>query len=354
MGLFDFRDKWESDTSKTVSDKDLFGGQPIDESKDNPLVKELDEFKTGDSEKEVPEGWQDPLSTSGDSTGSFTTDTTFDTANNCVISTDCPSGYSCVDNTCVRTGIFGYSANGASGPGTCDYPDSYLDSINDKCNDGGPDSCSGGGTCGSGSETVGSWKSRTHDDGGGCCGNYLGYIIGAGNEKFYFCEFAGFDTPWKCDSFCDAVWDYDDTSTADFFDCGDKLCPNPACEDCDFFTGECEPGFGTLPCFCPGWGCPSCYICSTDDGGQCTVKSGDVACLKKVTINCQCGCFGDSFEITGTGIDEFKARDAAFDACNAKCGDDVVDCEQACRIECHCNADCPSGFCGPDAKCAST
>jgi hypothetical protein len=107
-----------------------------------------------------------------------------------------------------------------------------------------------------------------------------------------------------------------------------------------------------LPCFCPGWGCPSCQLCRIDDGGSCSVRSGDYVCKKKVKRNCQCDCTDNSFEVEGIGIDYFKASQDAFDKCVAKCGGPEQDCTKACRIECHCNADCPSGTCGPDAKCA--
>ena len=360
MGQFDFRENWNSRFGKTTSDQDEFGGQSLDGSKDNPLIKELDEFKTGDSEKEVPEGWQDPLTadinTSSSLSGSINTP-----EGTCVTSTDCPSGYSCIGDSCVRTDVYVDFGSGSNTPGNCEIEDDEGNPVADvpfKCGDGGRTSCSNGGTCGEGQEEVAAkwynsgWKAIYSIYGGGCCNNpsrgiYIAIDEQGNRKKVKYCGPSG--TYVGCTPYCTLAAYYGRGADG----CDGKACDVP-CESC--LAGTCYQS--SWPCFCPGADpCPDCWQCGAGgDTNNCGSRNADGSkidgCKKKVKYDCQCDCGQAPIEIEGVGDTYDEAQANASDACNAKCEGGEADCFNYCRIECHCNADCPSGTCGSDARCA--
>lgn len=374
MGQFDFRDKWESSTIKTNSDQDEFGGQSIDENEDNPLVKELDSFNTADSDQSVPEGWEDPpvqdyyinpknyynplVSTSGEP--------------RCVTSTDCPSGYSCQAGVCRRTEVYTDFGSGSSSPGDCEivsadgntgFVPPFL------CGTGTRTSCSDGGRCGEGYEQVaedfynGGWKAIYSIYGGGCCNNYqLGIfytVFPDGRRKKV--KYCGPIEKIGCSEFCTSrAYSFGTADLPEYCQGTDsqgnkRTCDVP-CEGCGFF-GDCEPQ--SWPCYCPfADPCPFCYQCDVNEAspGNCSAYNADGSkiegCKKKVKDDCRCNCSENSFEVEGVGDTYAEAKANAEEICASKCQGEPEDCSKYCSIECHCNADCPSGSCGPDAKCA--
>ena len=322
MGLFDFREKWDSGVGQTSSDENKFGGQTIDETKDNPLLQELKEFKSGDSSKSVPDTWQDSTSAGGSEVSLDGPSGKIRGA--CMSSSTCPSGWSCVDGFCQKTSISTNTGSASTSAGDCDIKDSELRTITRtfQCGSSSRTACFNGGTCGDGAEQVqrdwpnSGWKTINSIYGGGCCNNpsrglYYAILPDGTRRRVKYCGPSGEDAS-VCTSFCNSVGSYAPELT-NMFDCGDKGCPDPDCQECHF--GQCRtPLIGGLPCQCTNSPCPSCMVC--DPTGGCTVNKD--ACKQKPE---------EPTETADTSI-----------------GD--------CRIQCNCHADCPSGTCGEDLRCA--
>ena len=361
MGQFDFRDKWESGFGKTESDENKFGGQSIDETKDNPLLQELGEFKSADSSLSVPDDWREATSVGG-SVNPWSEVSGNTTGAACVSSTSCPSGWSCVDGFCRKTSLSTTTNGGASvGAGDCDIEDLDGRIVTRQFQCGSSStrtSCQNGGTCGEGARLVTEtwYNSWSHTSDGGCC-NSATTVSSSGARS---CEEEGTEGDYgygggggsqKCTLFCNAIGAYN-PEFIDFFNCRDKMCKKPNCQECHF--GQCRyPPLKPIPCQCKSSPCPTCSVCNVSSG-QCDVLDATKEeCLTKSTYRCSCVC-GEPVEVEGFGVTKEKADDDAREKCKEKCGGEIPDCRNFCRIQCNCNADCLGGTCGPDLRCEGT
>ena len=165
----------------------------------------------------------------------------------CVSSSQCGSGFGCVNGKCVSIGDVG--GNGSpNSPGNCP-----SGSIGNDCNSGSY-ACQSSPTCGSGSGVT------------ECCGGDVTYVFKPGEESRVEGECV---TNEYCHYYCSsryALFGPPD-GNPEFYDpcAGKSICENTDCEECGLFSGLCEPKSGDRPCWCNGGAsCGECEGCITD------------------------------------------------------------------------------------------
>lgn len=197
----------------------------------------------------------------------------------CFGSSDCPTGYACVNGTC--TDVSNTSAGNLVGPGDCDIEEA----------EGGSEPCNDGDGC----VEVGQGDCSSDLDGGlNCCGpTYKGWVVT--NIK----GDGGLGTTWtetwveqcepitgQCDQYADQ-WFKNTGELPDGYTAED-ICSS--CEECGT-KGGCFPIYFNPPCYCAGENCQNsdgpCYSCDRDTGdciedcADCVMNSGGL-----FTCNC--------------------------------------------------------------------
>jgi len=215
------------------------------------------------------------------SNASAARDNALDTGASCVSTSQCPSGWGCVNGTCVQlnNGSSGGS-NSPGGGGDCD-----PDNPESPCNSGGPNSCQQTPQCGD-----------TAEEARDCCGTRCCSFGSASSSRPGIHCFCGECPPWPgCTSFCDSYLKSNGvvgpgcTEGSDGNSCD-------SCTECDGNVGgECQPAFNT-PCWCSGEECNggNCEKCVTDvdspDFGECALDpSGCQQCATITNHVCPCG-----------------------------------------------------------------
>lgn len=214
----------------------------------------------------------------------------------CNGSTDCASGYNCVNGVCIRKDDAAFGFDGVSNP----PPSTNSGSGSSSCNDGEKD-CE---DCGVGKATCGGQScgiTKPSD----CCGGTMytcghdavtGDFLGElkiGNKACPQCSPCQ-DPDRECTDICDSYRKANGVTSpaascknvdGSARDCG-------ACEKC--FALKCKP-WDSAPCWCApnGQECPDCEVCNRDENsptyGQCEQKTGECQDCTTCTVTCSCG-----------------------------------------------------------------
>ena len=267
--------------------------------------------------------------------------------NRCTTTSDCASGYACVNGQCLQTGVGGSTGGGISAsPGQCDPNDPNDPQPNPPgaggCNQGGSNSCQGQANCGDG------YQARE------CCGTRT-------------CSFSAFGVACVCDGdikFKSPCSEFCDSYMAANGEPGAGCTEDNACGECnECENSECVPK-ADGPCWCDGGetcNTDGCYQCVSDpedpDFGECRFTEEDCYDCGTVT-NYLCPCnriipFTRFCQPYGTGgmLAINVAQQMAAAQCAELCDDDTV-CDCNCDNDC---ADCEycssAGVCEPDPEC---
>jgi len=237
----------------------------------------------------------------------------------CVSSSQCGSGYGCVDGKCISIGAVGNNGSPNS-PG-------YCPGVGNDCNSGSY-ACQSSPTCGSGSGVT------------ECCGGEVTYVFKPGEERRVEGECV---TNESCHSFCSAryaLFGPPDPNNLLTDQCaGKNICTNTDCEECGLFSGICEPKSGDRPCWCDGGrSCGSCEACITNSAdsnfGSCAPTDDSLdRCRQCVTLESYkcCGKEVGPLEVCskpGFGGTTNDLRDELRRQAKAKCSELCTDCKQ--------------------------
>jgi len=199
----------------------------------------------------------------------------------CISTSQCPSGWGCVNGVCTQ--LNNGSSGGGNSPGggrDCDPDDPES-----PCNSGGPNSCQQTPQCGD-----------TADEARDCCGTRCCSFGSASSSRpgvHCWCDKC---PPWPgCTSFCES---YLKANGEVGPGCKEGRDGNScdSCTECDGNVGgECQPIFAGAPCWCEGKECNAggCQKCDTDtesdNFGDCTFEPS--GCQQCATIrNHLCPC----------------------------------------------------------------
>lgn len=238
----------------------------------------------------------------------------------CISSSQCASGFGCVGGKCVKIGITGGHGSPISA-GNC--PTTPND-----CNSGSY-ACQSSPTCGKGS-----WVLE-------CCGGKKTYVFKPGYERRVEGECV---EDKNCHYYCSsryALFGPPDTDPDGLIDhCeGKTVCENADCEECDLFSGICEPKFSDRPCWCDGGeSCGNCEACITNPAdsnfGSCAPTDDSLnRCRQCVTLESYKCCGQDVGPLKvcsepGFGGTTNDLRDKLKRQAKAKCSKLCTDCEQ--------------------------
>jgi len=263
----------------------------------------------------------------------------------CISSSQCASGFGCVGGKCVKIGLTGGNGSPISA-GNC--PTTRND-----CNSGSY-ACQSSPKCGKGS-----WVLE-------CCGGKKTYVFKPGYERRVEGECV---EDKNCHYYCSsryALFGPPDTDPDGLIDhCeGKTVCENADCEECDLFSGICEPKSGSRPCWCDGGeGCGNCEACITNPAdsnfGSCA-PTGDSLdrCRQCVTLESYKCCGKDVGPLKvcskpGFGGTTNDLRDELKRQAKSKCSELCDSCEQK-NYKTYCSSttglpdpntlNCPSGI----------
>jgi len=216
----------------------------------------------------------DTFGTTGSNSGGL------DTGASCVSTSQCPSGWGCVNGVCqqLNNGLSGGSSSPGGG-GDCDpgNPES-------PCNSGGPDSCQQTPQCGD-----------TAEEARDCCGTRCCSFGSASSPRPGVHCWCGECPPWPgCTEFCENYLKaYGEVGPG----CTEGTSGNScnSCSECN--GGLCEElPTGVAPCWCEGSecngeGCESCDIDNeSDDFGECAFEADSCQdCATIINHQCPCG-----------------------------------------------------------------
>ena len=234
----------------------------------------------------------------------------------CGTNSQCPTGYACIDGTCVKIYTRDGSQWGTCGDGQINFP--CRTKSDKQCSNSRP----GPGDCLESDCGAGNPKCCRQNPNGSVdcyCGN---------------CE----DVEWGlCDPFCDSYYKSFGINPAGCNSpsddgggpCGGNICS--ACEECndDEFAGtfKCNPyQFGDIgaPCWCSEVGCDKpCEKCNKDNEspefGDCEFKA-DIcqSCCSRTNVECPCGIL-IPFISTCTSYDGLTCPNVLFRKIAAEC-----------------------------------
>lgn len=201
----------------------------------------------------------------------------------CTSSSQCPSGYACVNGNCIRTSTTptggGTSGGQINNAGGCRQNDP-----NSPCNSAGRSACSTTPNCGN-------IPSPRPEE---CCGSRCCSFGSATSSRpgvNCYCGKCPEDKGKSCNIFCDG---YSSANGEDVMGCTPEVSCT-ACTSCSLFSGTCEPVSGA-PCWCEGSECqqdclscdinpasPSFGLCIPARSGACS------ACTHVESYECPCG-----------------------------------------------------------------
>jgi len=206
------------------------------------------------------------------------------TGSPCTGSTQCPSGWACIDGICQQGGNSGGSGGGGNqgqpgpGGGDCDPDDPES-----PCNTGGPGSCQQAPGCGDNEQAT------------DCCGTRCCSFGSSSSSRPGVHCWCGPCPPWPtCSDFCEA---YLKANGEPGPGCSEGRDGN-SCDSCSYCQGgQCVKDLPSFtPCWCEGNECNggNCQKCETDpesrDYGECTLDASN--CQQCATITnhkCPCG-----------------------------------------------------------------
>lgn len=200
----------------------------------------------------------------------------------CTSSSQCSSGYACVNGSCLRTTTAptgGGTSNGQiNNAGGCDQNDP-----NSPCNSSGQSACSTTPNCGD------IPNPRPEE----CCGTRCCSFGSASSDRpgvNCYCGKCPKDEGKSCNIFCDG---YSSANGESVMGCTpESSCTE--CTSCSLFSGTCQPISGA-PCWCEGSQCQDCLSCDTNPAspsfGLCIpARSGACsACSHVDAYKCPCG-----------------------------------------------------------------
>ncbi len=326
------------------------------------------------------------------------------TGASCVSTSQCPSGWGCINGACRQLNNSGSGSSGPSqgnspsGGGPCNPNDPRS-----PCNSGGPNSCQQTPQCGG-----------TGDDASNCCGTRCCSFGSASSATPGVSCSCGECPPLPgCTSFCDS---YLKSNGGPGPGCSEGPEGNScnSCTECDGnIGGECDPISIGADCYCEGGGCnaANCETCDTGTGsadfGGCGISDGCQECGTVTNHLCSCNAvlppvtvckpYGAS-GLTAINLAQQEAAQQCNEICNkdnadpckpktsntTRCTDtgagvaacpegstqngfleaggercvfcvteDDSDLPDSCKeCDCNCNNDCPScQLCGADGKC---
>lgn len=228
----------------------------------------------------------------------------------CVSSSQCGSGYGCVNGRCVSIQVEGYGS--PNSPGNC--PGGGND-----CNSGS-NACQSGPGCGSGSgETA-------------CCGGPLNYQSSENGVITVSC-----DSDKSCDMWCTT---YNEIFGFNAEFCAGREVCDPDCEYCSL-SGSCEKSLiaESTPCWCDagarcGW-CRACITAPSDARyGECAqTKETQERCKQCATIESYECCGQEVGPLTfcstpGEGSSSDAVREGVRRMAREKCSELCDNCEQ--------------------------
>lgn len=265
----------------------------------------------------------------------------------CTTTSDCASGYACVNGKCVQAGVGGSTGGGIfAGPGACDPfdpndPQRPIPGAGG-CNQGGATGCQGQANCGNGAQIR------------KCCGTRT-------------CSFSAFGVVCVCDediNFGTACSDFCDSYLAANGEGGAGCTEEQACGECnECSSGECVPKLNR-PCWCDGGetcDTDGCYQCVSDpddeDFGECRFEEENCQdCATITNFLCPCNIILPPITVckpvlSGGLLAINEAQAEAVRRCAEECKVDTV-------CDCNCDNDCPdceyctqAGVCEPDPAC---
>ena len=230
--------------------------------------------------------FNDTVRNEGSNTGSWSrnvggggNNNSLSTGSGCTGSSQCPSGWACVDGICQQMGSGGNQQQYSPGGGDCDPDDPES-----PCNSGGPGACQQTPGCGDDSEAR------------DCCGERCCSFGSASSSRPGVNCFCGPCPPWPgCTSFCSS---YLKANGVPGPGCTEGRDGNScdACTECDGNVGgECQPLSIGAPCWCEGEECngDACQKCETDpessDYGECSLDAANCQDCATIT-NYLCPC----------------------------------------------------------------
>lgn len=231
----------------------------------------------------------------------------------CTSSSQCPSGYGCVNGVCVYLAPQQGPWGGSSGAGECDQ-----DQPDSPCNQGGSDGCQSTPTCGDGAALPGS----------DCCGTRCCRFGSASSVNPGVSCFCG-ECPELpgCNDFCASYLAANGEASAG---CTEGENGN-SCDSCTFCDGGVCVPLPDAPCYCgdgSSGGCGPTQACNSDSTspnfGECEDSDDCQSCVTISLIACPCGKIIPGFRICdkcGTNINQLKAKAQAEQKkrCNAAC-----------------------------------
>ena len=230
--------------------------------------------------------FNDTVRNEGSNTGSWSrnvggggNNNSLSTGSGCTGSSQCPSGWACVDGICQQMGSGGNQQQYSPGGGDCDPDDPES-----PCNSGGPGACQQTPGCGDDSEAR------------DCCGERCCSFGSASSSRPGVNCFCGPCPPWPgCTSFCSS---YLKANGVPGPGCTEGRNGNScdACTECDGNVGgECQPLSIGAPCWCEGEECNggACQKCETDpessDYGECSLDAANCQdCATITSYLCPC------------------------------------------------------------------
>ena len=284
----------------------------------------------------------------------------------CGTTSECASGYACVNGWCVRLNVGTSTGGSSASPGNC----SQGGGLPSPCNAGGLSSCQSDPNCGKGYDPT------------ECCGSIVYVPIGAGGGIIAICN-GEEKLNARCSPFCDAYYESLGEIAAG---CNDALICNDGCTYCDSggldTPASCQR-LANAPCWCSDNSCGDCQVCETGptspNFGQCGTPANEAdRCKVCEDIKYTCPC-GQVVEASACASTKTKAREEARKKGSAECQEKypfkyikqpgggyataggetvtfdtvVAECEKECtaELECHCHSECASGTCS-GGRCA--
>jgi len=192
----------------------------------------------------------------------------------CHSSTQCPSGYACVNGQCTPMSAGGQNQQNSAGQ-DCD-----PDDPNSPCNTGAPGACQQTANCGD-------------TDGKDCCGTRCCSFGSASSSRPGVHCWCSDCPPWPtCSDFCEA---YLKANGEPGPGCSEGVDGN-SCDACNYCqSGQCRPTTFSPPCWCEGSECNAgnCEKCQKEsdkaDFGECVFDGSN--CKQCATIrNHLCPC----------------------------------------------------------------
>jgi len=268
----------------------------------------------------------------------------------CTSSSQCPSGWACVDGICQLMNNSGGGSAGGGGPSQQPSPggggDCNPNDPNSPCNSGGPGSCQQAPGCGG-------------DDARDCCGTRCCSFGSASSSRpgvhCWCSECPPFPT---CSDFCAS---YLSANGEKGPGCSEGTDGN-SCDSCSYcFAGQCEP-VSNAPCWCgDGDSCNTgaCYKCDTNPDssnyGDCAIDPS--GCQQCGTIrNHLCPCNRILPDITVCkpygegGLSPINlAQQEAAKRCDEECKTEPDPCAPKCSQSSYCSdigtgsTTCPDG-----------